>query len=91
MYRFQLRRSPSYTWEKYDPILAEGEPGIATDTGAFKIGDGLKPWTELPYFVPGASEGGDPIALAEHIASPMPHPVYDNGPSLAILYENAKV
>lgn len=29
--------------------------------------------------------------LLEHINSETPHPVYDDGPDLAILYENAKV
>lgn len=30
-------------------------------------------------------------ALLEHINSETPHPVYDDGPSLALIYENAKV
>jgi hypothetical protein len=30
-------------------------------------------------------------ALALHIADPEPHPAYDDGPSLFLLYENAKV
>lgn len=39
---------------------------------------------------------GDPgvdgiIPLEEHINSDLPHPVYDDGPSLALIYENAKV
>lgn len=29
--------------------------------------------------------------LQAHVDSPLPHPVYDDGPSLEILYENAKV
>jgi hypothetical protein len=29
--------------------------------------------------------------LLEHINAETPHPVYDDGPSLALLYENAKV
>ena len=29
--------------------------------------------------------------LAEHVDSPLPHPVYDDGPSLELLYQNAKV
>lgn len=38
-------------------------------------------------------ETGDegPDLLPEHIASELPHPVYDEGPSLTLLYENAKV
>jgi len=91
MYTFQLRRSPSYTWTKYDPILAEGEPGVETDTGRLKIGDGLTSWSGLPYFIPGVGPDGGDAELEEHIESDLPHPVYDNGPSLSLLYENAKV
>lgn len=29
--------------------------------------------------------------LLEHINSETPHPVYDDGPDLTVLYENAKV
>lgn len=41
-------------------------------------------------------EQGDPGPAAElildnHINSPLPHPVYDDGPSFFLLYQNAKV
>lgn len=91
MYLFQLRRDPSWTWVKYNPVLAEGEPGVEIDTGWLKIGDGINAWTELPYFTPGAGPGGGGAELEEHINSATPHPVYDDGPSLSLLYENAKV
>ena len=29
--------------------------------------------------------------LHNHVISPTPHPVYDDGPSLSLLYQNAKV
>jgi len=41
-----------------------------------------------PQGPPGADSGA---ILAEHVNSPIPHPVYDDGPDLTILYENAKV
>lgn len=44
---FKLRRGQSALWESKNPILAEGEPGYALDTGVLKIGDGLSRWTEL--------------------------------------------
>lgn len=31
------------------------------------------------------------VLLSEHINADEPHPVYDDGPDLTILYENAKV
>lgn len=96
-YTFKLRRESALRWAAADPILADGEPGFEHDTGRFKIGNGQAKWSELEYFVP---EGGgnfpdpDPGAgstLTEHIDSSLPHPVYDSGPSLNFLYENAKV
>ena len=44
---FKLRRGQSALWESKNPILAEGEPGYALDTGVLKIGNGLSRWTEL--------------------------------------------
>ncbi len=32
-----------------------------------------------------------PSSLAAHVQSETPHPVYDDGPSLSLLYENLKV
>ena len=47
--RIQIRRDPSSLWTMHNPVLAEGEPGFETDTGRFKIGDGVTPWNDLPY------------------------------------------
>ena len=44
---FKLRRGKAELWESKNPVLAEGEPGYALDTGVLKIGDGLSRWTEL--------------------------------------------
>lgn len=48
-YRIQLRRAPKNDWESLNPTLAEGEPGLETDTGLIKIGNGMTPWNSLPY------------------------------------------
>lgn len=47
---------------------------------------------------PPGQDGADGIGAQEamaviegHINSPNPHPVYDDGPSLLLLYQNAKV
>lgn len=41
---------------------------------------------------PKGDPGADTADLMEnHINSDLPHPVYDDGPSLALIYENAKV
>ncbi len=34
-----------------DPVLDEGRVGVEIDTGLFKIGDGITPWSELIYAV----------------------------------------
>lgn len=81
----KLRRGTTVSWTARNPILAAGEPGVETDTGQLKVGDGMTPWNSLPY----TGEGG--VLLEGHENSLLPHPVYDNGPSLTILYENAKV
>lgn len=45
---FQVKRGKSSSWESLNPVLNAGEPGYATDTGIFKIGDGITPWKNLP-------------------------------------------
>lgn len=48
-------------WQLKNPVLRPGEPGIATDTAKFKIGDGLTRWEDLPYYltVDDLPSGGD--------------------------------
>lgn len=45
----QFRRDTAAIWTAANPILAEGEPGWEIDTGAYKLGDGIREWTDLPY------------------------------------------
>lgn len=44
---FKVRRGPSEEWERVNPILQEGEPGFATDTYVYKVGDGKTAWNDL--------------------------------------------
>lgn len=46
----QFRRGTAAAWTAADNVLAAGEPGYETDTGLFKIGDGLTHWTSLSYY-----------------------------------------
>lgn len=84
MFIFKYRHDTSLIWATKNPILDVGEPGVEIDTGRFKLGDGNQPWIMLPYFVSEKS-------MIDHIDSQTPHPVYDDGPSLTLLYQNAKV
>ena len=45
----QFKRGTAADMTTVNPVLAAGEPGLETDTGMFKIGDGIKTWTALPY------------------------------------------
>lgn len=47
--RIQLRRGTAAAWTSANPVLALGEPGIETDTGYEKIGDGTSNWNSLAY------------------------------------------
>lgn len=95
MFTIKLRRDHSTEWASINPILAIGEPGYETNTGKFKIGNGASSWVQLSYFTPGDNiPGGGDISQADllaHINSLLPHTIYDDGPSLLLLYENAKV
>lgn len=51
--KIQLRRGTAAQWVAANPVLAEGEIGIETDTKQIKIGDGLKEWTLLTYIATG--------------------------------------
>lgn len=90
-FTFKLRRDSSSVWTAINPVLSDGEPGVESDTGRLKIGDGATPWTGLDYFVPQSGESAEVTDLPAHIDSLTPHPVYDDGPSLVLLYVNAKV
>lgn len=59
--QIQLRNSTAAEWTSANPILAQGEMGIETDTRAFKFGDGVSNWNDLDYgfvSIPGEIDGG---------------------------------
>ncbi len=90
----KMRRDSQVNWATSNPTLGEGEPGFEMDTRLIKVGDGSTVWNSLPYLGQSASTAPEvvlPGNLVEHVNSPNPHPVYDDGPSLALLYQNAKV
>lgn len=91
--RILFRRDLASNWRDANPVLGDGEPGYEIDTGLLKIGDGSARWIDLNYFVPKSEEEFNVTVemLNEHINSERPHPVYDDGPSLVLLYQNAKV
>ena len=53
--RFELRRDTAANWTAGNVVLLSGEPGVETDTGRLKVGNGTTPWTSLPYL--GSEQG----------------------------------
>ena len=90
-YPIKMKRATGARWVQMNTVLKAGEPGFESDTGKMKIGDGVTPWTTLDYFIPQPDGVQAGSTLAEHITAPLPHPIYDDGPSLVLLYQNAKV
>lgn len=48
--RTQQRRGTSTQWTTLNPTLAPGEIGFESNTGNFKIGNGIDQWSALEYF-----------------------------------------
>ena len=44
-----LRNDTASNWTTENPVLSKGELGIEIDTNKFKIGDGIKTWSNLDY------------------------------------------
>lgn len=67
--RIQLRRGTAAEWAATNPILAQGEPGIESDTGKQKFGNGTSAWSSLPY----ASQGpaGPPGGADDSTVAPL--------------------
>ena len=49
--RMQQRRGTAEQWDLINPVLAEGEIGLETDTNKFKVGNGVDDWSTLAYFL----------------------------------------
>lgn len=60
----QVRRDTAANWTSANPMLGSGEPAFETDTGRFKLGDGVNAWETLPAF-----EAGDYAATRTALAA----------------------
>ena len=49
----KLRRALASEWERVNPILLSGEPGVELDSFKLKIGNGILSWNDLPYIAGG--------------------------------------
>ncbi len=59
MFTFKLRGGTAAAWLAVDPILKSREPGVETDTGKLKIGNGITRWTDLGYLSGEGTPGED--------------------------------
>jgi len=92
VYPIRFRRGTAAEWASKNPVVPLAEPAYESDTGYFKIGDGETLYNDLEYFRAGPVDQVDFLALLQnHRSEPDPHPVWDDGPSLTLLYENKKV
>jgi hypothetical protein len=46
----QLKNGTAANWTSANPVLAQGEMGIESDTQRIKVGDGATDWNSLTYF-----------------------------------------
>lgn len=78
----QLRGDTAAAWTSENPVLAEREMAVETDTDKFKIGDGVTAWVSLAYGgvvgptgatgpVIGTVDGGTPATLYSTDAEPL--------------------
>src|SRR5262245_65213363 len=64
----QLRRDTAARWAAANPVLASGEPGLESDTGRIKFGDGTTAWSALAYFlghVDDTPDAAKPVSSAQ--------------------------
>ena len=45
----QFRRDTASNWTSVNSVLAAGEPGYESNTGLWKVGDGVSAWNSLAY------------------------------------------
>lgn len=72
--QIQLRRGTAAQWAAANPVLAEGELGLETDTRKTKIGNGVAAWAALAYAVGAVSsvngDVGDVVLTAADVGAP---------------------
>ena len=66
--QIQLRRDTAANWIAANPILAQGELGIETDTSQAKLGDGATAWNSLGYWSAGGAPGSVVLTAGENLS-----------------------
>jgi len=96
----QLRRDTTGNWSTANPILADGELGIETDSNKGKLGNGITPWNSLAYTftlnggflgVPQNAQSGVYTLVIGDIGKHIFHPTSDATPRTWTIPSNASV
>lgn len=86
MTHIQQRRGTSVLWTSTNPVMYDGEAGHETDTGRWKLGDGVTAWNALPYKAgvdSVAGKTGEVELVVEDVdgAAPLVSPAFTGGPT----------
>lgn len=65
--QMQQRRGTAAEWTTVNPVLADGEMGLESDTGKFKFGNGVQTWSARPYATTGSGGGGGGGVTVENL------------------------
>lgn len=93
--QIQLRRDTAANWTAENPVLAEGEPGVETDTLHIKVGDGVTAWVSLAYLVDAANpfdqdlNTTDPVAFTGLTSNGLTYPSADGTAGQSIVTDGA--
>ena len=80
--QIQLRRGTAAVWSAANPVLAQAEIGLETDTNLIKIGDGTTNWNTLAYSIGGVKTSAQ-LASVLSGASGSDSLVFGTGPTLS--------
>lgn len=68
--QIQLRNDTSSNWTTANPVLAQGEIGLETNTRLYKIGNGSTAWNSLAYgSLVGTINAGSVVTTVKDIAA----------------------
>lgn len=68
--KIRLRKDTAANWTANNPILADGEAGIESDTNKFKFGNGSTAWNDLTYASGGGQLTAEELAAVHNATAP---------------------
>ena len=80
--KIQLRRDTAANWNRVNPILDDGEPGLDITTNKIKYGDGANAWVDLSY-ASGGSGSGNTLVNGSYIVSLGPDGILTTATSMS--------